>query len=905
MSKVHNNNVRQTGSLGKKIAVVVIGGTLLAQPVSSALSFEWNPLQIGTVAAATADPSLKLLQQSYITAGAQRMDYLWKTTRSGKAAQANVHVIEVDLSNPYVNVNVMSGKNNTVGKLNTVMNMTKENGAVAGINADVFVTTTEGSPMGAQVTSGTLMTSPMQIKGMYAFAVTKDRKPVIDSYTFDGKVTSADGSSFVLAGLNQSAYMPEGGTSNYSHANALYIYNSAWGGAERPKNSSATPTEALVVNGVVQEISDGKPLTTAIPADGYILRGHGTAAKYIMEHLQVGQAVTSDYSLVSQTTGQKVDPTSFEMLVGGHTILVNNGAAATFSRDITGVSGSSYVSRSAVGYSKDGTKVYLITSEDYGDSTGLNLKELQQVMVKLGVYKGINLDGGGSTTMIERPLGETSLRLAHSTQYDTTQRSISNSIGVFTTAPQGNLKGITVSGSNVLFIGQSTSFSVKGYDSYYNPYTVDGANATWSSSTAGVGTFNGSAFTATKAGSTKITVKSGAVTASYPVEVIGQDQIAELKLDTAAGVLSKGATVSIPVKITLKNGKTYKLSGDSLKWEFIGFTAATSGDTLTVGSVTAGTKTGYAIGRYDGFPTMIPFTQGGSEKTLETFESVGYAINPQVTPAATTTGSVKLVTDLPGQTSGKALSISYDFSAGTGTKAVYAQFNGSSGKSIDGSPISMTVDVYGDKSLNWLRAEFIDANGAVHLVDLAKQLDWSGLKSVKADLSAKGMAYPVKLKRIYVVTTPDGQDERAAAGTVGIDNIKLQYAASATTPTARHIEMTIGKKAAVSNGKSIAMEVAPFETSGTTYVPIRFVTDAMGATLKWDNKLNRVTVINGSKMLEMVIGKKEMNINGALFETEVAPIIKNGRTLIPIRLFSEKLGLKVTYDSKTKKIAID
>lgn len=905
MSKLHNSKVRQTGSLGKKIAVVVIGGTLLAQPVSSAISFDWNPLQVGTAAAATAQPSLKLLQQSYVTAGAQRMDYLWTTTRSGKAAKANIHVIEVDLSNPYVSLDVMSGKNDTIGKLNTVMNMTKENGAVAGINADVFITTTEGSPMGAQVTSGTLMTSPMQIKGMYAFAVTKDRKPTIDSFTFDGTVMSADGSSFVLTGLNQSAYMPEGGTSNYSHANALFIYNSAWGGAERPKNSSATPTEALVVGGVVQQISEGKPLTGAIPADGYILRGHGTAAKFIVEHLQVGQAVTSDYSLVSATTGQKVDPSSFEMLVGGHTILVNNGAAASFSRDITGVSGSSYVSRSAVGYSKDGTKVYLITSEDYGDSTGLNLKELQQVMVKLGVYKGINLDGGGSTTMIDRPLGETAVRLAHSTQYETTQRSVANGIGVFTTAPQGNLKGIAISGSNVLFVGQKASFSVKGYDTYYNPYTVDGSNAAWSSSAAGIGTFNGNTFTAAKPGSTKITVKSGSVTATYPVEVIGKDQIAELKLDTAAGALSKGATVSIPVKVTLKNGKTYKLSGDSLKWEFTGFTATASGDTLTVNSVNQGATTGYAIGRYDGYPTMIPFTQGGSEKTLENFENVNYGINSQVTPAATTTGSVKLVTDIPGQTSGKALQISYDFSAGTGTKAVYAQFNGTSGKSVEGSPVSMTMDVYGDKSLNWLRAEFIDANGTAHLVDLAKQLDWTGWKSVKADLSGKGMAYPVKLKRVYVVTTPDGQDERAATGTVGLDNIKLQYAATATTPTKGHIEMTIGKKSAVSNGKTIAMEVAPFETGGTTYVPIRFVTDAMGVTLKWDNKLNRVTVLNGSKMLEMVIGKKEIIINGALSETEVAPIIKNGRTLIPIRLFSEKLGLKVTYDSKTKKIAID
>ncbi|MFX3632454.1 MAG: copper amine oxidase N-terminal domain-containing protein, partial [Candidatus Pristimantibacillus sp.] len=489
-------------------------------------------------------------------------------------------------------------------------------------------------------------------------------------------------------------------------------------------------------------------------------------------------------------------------------------------------------------------------------------------------------------------------------QYGTTQRSVSNGIGVFTTAPKGELKGIAISGANVMFIGQKAAYSVKGYDNYYNPYTVDGSNAKWSSS-ATVGTLKGNEFTATKAGSTKVSVKSGAVTATYAVDVIGKDQIAEMTIDTAAGSLSKGASVSIPVKVTLKNGKSYKLTGDSLKWEFIGFSGKQSGDTITVESVGANTNTGYAIGRYDGYPTMIPFTKGESVKNLESFENIGYGITTQVTPAATTTGSVKLVSDLPGQTTGKAMQIDYDFTAGTGTKAVYAVFNGTSGKTVTGLPTSMTLDVYGDNSLNWLRAEFIDADGKAHLVDLAKQLDWSGWKSVKADFSSYGMKYPVKLKRVYVVTIAEGQDERAATGTVGIDNMKLQYPGTAAPSIKNHIEMTIGKKNAIAGDKAITLDVPPLELKGTTYVPIRFVSEAMGATLKWDNKLNRVTVIKGSTMLEMVIGNKEIVVNGARSETQVAPIIRNGRTLIPVRLFSEKLGLKVIYDGKTKKITID
>ncbi|MFF2483669.1 stalk domain-containing protein [Paenibacillus sp. NPDC058071] len=900
MRKAGDNSVRQTLGLGKKVIVVVIGGALLLQPLTAAVSVPWSPMKV-SIAAAAVGTNLKLIDKSYITAGAQKLSYVWTGTRSGKSVQSNVNVIEIDLSNPYVQLNALSGRSNSIGQLNTVTNMVKENGAVAGINADVFITTTEGSPMGAQITSGSLLTSPMQIKGMYAFGVTKDKKPVIDSYLFDGTVTAGDGATFALAGINQSANNPEMG-SKYSHVNALYIYTSAWGGAERPKNSSATPTEVLVRNGIVEQISEKAAIAGKVPSDGYILRGHGTAADFIVQHLQVGQAVQNQYSLVSQTSGNKVDPSTFEMMIGGHTILVNNGAAAAFSRDITGVSGSSYVSRSAVGYSKDGKKAYLITTEKFGNSTGTNLKELQQIMVQLGVFKGINLDGGGSTTMIDRPLGETGLQLTHSTQYGTTQRSVANGIGVFTTAPKGQLKGITVSGSNVLFVGQKTSFTVKGYDTYYNPFTLDGTNANWSSS-GGIGSLSGADFTATKAGTGKVTVKSGSVTASQTVEVIGRDQIADLRLDTAAGVLAAGATVSVPVTVTLKNGKSYKLSGDSLKWEYIGLTGSVKGNTLTVNTVTG--STGYAIGRYDGYPTLLPLTAGGTERELENFEEVGYSITSQFTPAATTTGGVKLATDLPGQSSGKALQIDYDFSAGTGTKAVYAVFNGTSGRSVTGSPTGLSADVYGDGSLNWLRAEFTDADGKNYMVDLAKQLDWTGWKTVRADLGAYGMKYPVKLKRVYVVTIAEGQDERSATGTVGVDNLKLQYAADPSAATRTHVEMTIGSKNAVVGDKKLTLDVPPLELSGTTYVPLRFVTDAMGARLQWDNKLNRVTVINGSTMLEMTIGKKELITNGKLSETQVAPIIRNGRTLIPIRLFSENLGLKVGYEKATRKVTID
>ncbi|CAM4414027.1 phosphodiester glycosidase family protein [Paenibacillus alkaliterrae] len=903
MGKVESSIGRKTESIGKRVIVVLLGGALLAQPIASIMPSGWQTAVIEAADAAAASASaLKLKEQAFVTAGAKRLDYVWHTTRGSSKVQTDVHVIEVDLTNPYVSLNVISGKNNSIGQVNSILNMSKENGAVAAINADVFVMGTEGAPLGAQVSGSMIMSSPASLTGMYAFSVSKDRKPSIDHYTFEGLVTAADGSTFPLEGVNQSAYYPETNGAQYSHVNVMYIYTSAWGGAERPKNSFTKPTEVFVRNGVIEAISINEAIPGQVPADGYILRTHGTAAAYVKEHLKVGEPLVADYSLVSQTTKVKVDPASLEMLAGGHTLLVNNGAASAYSRDVAGVSGSSYTSRSGVGYSKDGTKVYLITSERNGGNTGLNLKELQQIMVQLGVDKGVNLDGGGSTTMVERPLGTTWLQLAHPTQYGTTQRSVANGIGVFTSAPEGQLKGISVSGSKVLFIGQQASYSLRSYDTYYNPIAVDNTSAVWSSTKA-VGTFEGNTFTAAKAGKTSLSVKSGAISTQYEVEVVGKDQIASLTIDNAVGSLSKGATTAVPLTVKLKNGNSYKLSGDSVEWQFIGFTAVQEGDSLTVESVDAGVSTGYAIARYDGYAAMIPFTQGETVMTFEDFEKSTYAITSEVTPAETK-GRVKLVSDLPEQPSPRALQLDYDFTNGTGTKASYAAF-GSNGRTLPGAPISMTVDLYSDNSLNWVRAEFLDANGKAYLLNLAKQLDWDGWKTVKVNLSSDGMKFPVKLKRVYVVTLPEVQDERAAAGAIALDNMKLQYSPTAATDTNAKIEMNVGNTTATLNGKSFKLDSAPILLNGVTYVPIRFVSDAMGGRLLYDGKKGQVTVLRGNIMMEMTIGQKDLNLNGTLHTSEVAPIIRNSRTLIPIRLFSEKLGLKVGYDGKTKKITID
>ncbi len=895
-----NGRLKRRGHLGTKVIIVAMSGILIAGPVASIAPESFRAMLVSEASAATA-AQLKLKSQSILTSGAKRMDYTFTTTWSNKSVQTAVHVIEVDLSNPYVSLDTMSGKSNSVGQRNNILNMTKENGAIGGINGDVFImSNSEGAPLGAQVQGGVLTSSPSRLKGMYAFALTKDRKPVIDSYSFTGTVTAANGNSFELEGLNKSAYYPEDAGFTYSHANKMYIYTSSWGGAERPMNSATKPTEALVVDGVVTEVKVNEAIKTPIPENGYMLRaGQGDAAKYIQENLKVGDAITSDYALTSKTQGVKVDPTTFSMLIGGHTLLVDNGAASAFSRDIAGVSGNSYTSRSGIGYSKDGTKVYLITAEKSGGNTGLSLKELQQVMVQLGIQKGINLDGGGSTTMTERPLGSTSLQLAHSTQ-ETSQRAVSNGIGVFTNAPQGKLKGMIVKGPNIMLLGQSTTYSTSGYDTYYNPMATDPSTQAWSTSAA-VGTFNGNVFTASKIGKTKLTVKSGEATASYDVEVIGQEQIASMRINASAGMLTKGSSLQVPITVKLKNGSTYNLTGDSFVWEFVGFEGEYKDGAVTVNGLLPDSTTGYAIARYDGYGTMVPFVQGEQTTMIEDFEVARYLITSQATPADTTKGSVKIVSDLPEQKSGKALQISYDFTNGTGTRAAYGVLG--NGLTLSGSPSSLSMDVYSDTSNNWVRAEIVDAAGKVHLLDVAKELNWTGWKNVKIDLA--GVAMPAKLKRVYVVTLGQADVEKLPVGAIAIDNLTLRTATAVKEPTRSSIVMTVGSAKATVNGKAVTLEAKPMLQKDSTYVPLRFVTEAMGAQVLFNDKTRKITVLRGSQLLEMTLGQKDYTLNGVRYTSDVAPFIQNSRTLIPIRLFSEKLGFKVKYEDKLRQITID
>ncbi|MFB8376737.1 stalk domain-containing protein [Paenibacillus taichungensis] len=892
------------GSKAKKWAIVTLAGVIWIAPVLGAGQQVWSGSSWQSVAAAASTTTSKLSEE-ILTSGAKLMKYNYTTTRSGSKVNVLADVIQVDLQNPYVKLDVMTGKGGNLNSKQSTGGMAKENGAVAAVNGDYFNVSGELAPIGGQVSDGVLVSTPSELSGMYALTVTKDGKPMIDEYSFDGTVKADDGSTFALRGINKEDYTVESSSVKYSHANSMYIYTPAWTSTKRPNDPSTTPTEVLVQNGVITQISDKKALNMTVPADGYILRAHGTAATWIMTHLAVGQTLNADYKLKAKTTGETVDPSNLQMMIGGHTILVNGGKAATFSRDIAASGIGGIRARTAVGYSQDGRYVYIIAAEKNSNSSGLSLTELQSFMTSIGVWKGMNLDGGGSTTMVTRPLGEETAGLTFNTEYGTEQRQVVNTLGVFSTAPEGKLKGFAVSGSQTLLVGQEGKYTAKGYDTYYNPIATGDIKMTWKSSNNGIVSVSNGTIKGVKPGTVTLTATSNGASSSIKVTVLGGSELASLTAGSGLGSLQAGTTISIPVTAKTKDGQSVTVPAVSLTWEFIGFKGKVVADQLTVSSVNSGAQVGYAIGRYDGYSTVVVLSAAASETIWENFENVSYPIN-FTTNASGVTGSASVTAGTGEKAGSKVLQLSYDMTAGIGKMYAYAQLNGSTGKEVSATATSMSMDVMGDKSLNWLRAEFTDASGKTVYADLAKAIDWDGWKKLNVDLNGLNISYPAKLKRVYVVNVEEGQDERAKTGTVAFDNIAFTMPSKSSEvglPTGT-ASLVLGQKSMTVNGTKKAIDAAPVLKNGTTYVPIKHVLDAFGGQASWDSKNQRITVVRGGKLIDLVVGQKEFIINGKRQIATVAPYVSGDRTLVPLRLVSEQLGLTVKWEQNTKTVTI-
>ena len=123
------------------------------------------------------------------------------------------------------------------------------------------------------------------------------------------------------------------------------------------------------------------------------------------------------------------------------------------------------------------------------------------------------------------------------------------------------------------------------------------------------------------------------------------------------------------------------------------------------------------------------------------------------------------------------------------------------------------------------------------------------------------------------------------------------------------IILTVGKTEVSVNGTKKTIDAAPYIKDSRTLVPIRFISEAIGATVDWNDRTKEVTIRMLDKTVVLKINYPTAYVNGKQIPIDkdnqkVVPIIANGRTFVPVRFVSEALGATVEWNSKTKEIRI-
>lgn len=112
------------------------------------------------------------------------------------------------------------------------------------------------------------------------------------------------------------------------------------------------------------------------------------------------------------------------------------------------------------------------------------------------------------------------------------------------------------------------------------------------------------------------------------------------------------------------------------------------------------------------------------------------------------------------------------------------------------------------------------------------------------------------------------------------------------------------------NSNPLTMDVPPEIMNGRTMVPMRAVFEALGADVNWIGEEQMIIATSGNKIIVLKIGASILNYcdvstqENKNITLDVAPLIKEGRTQIPLRAVSEALGANVDWNGETRAITI-
>lgn len=375
-----------------------------------------------------------------------------------------VNVLIADLKNPYLKIESIKG-NDALGSLEKTTSMALRNSqdghyVVGAINADYW---SSNNPTGPQIVKGEVVKNT----GARSTLSFDDKgAPAINRLVFSGTVITDSGVNSI------------NGVNKTRETNQLILYNKFFGAStganEYGSDAVLRNIDPWIVNDTIRLVVENKfqgVANVSIPSGNIVLSGHGTSQTFINDKIYIGDTIKLILRFAPLVN-------RIMELVGGSPKIVSegvnyvdqgyideNGPSHTYQRE----------PRTGAGFSQDSSLLYLFVADGRQQgSLGMTLHELADLMLKMGVHYGMNLDGGGSSTMVVHH----SIVNAPS---DGTERNVVNSLQIISSAPKGTLNGIQLTPTfKKIYKGEKLQFSVKGVDEFYYPVDLNPVSINYS-----------------------------------------------------------------------------------------------------------------------------------------------------------------------------------------------------------------------------------------------------------------------------------------------------------------------------------------------------------------------------------------------------------------------------------------
>lgn len=737
-----------------RAAVMLLLVLALSAPATAALAQAAPPADLGASGLALAPPGGLLVDERTTPAGPGmrlvRFDTL--DARGFIRGQA----LDVDLGAQGVGAELLTAP--VVADTDGVSSMVERQGAIAGVNGDFFDINRSGAALRAEVAGGVLRKGPVDLSGGYAAFGGPEGLGGLAQVALDGTVTTPDG-TIALGGLNQSGLA----------AGAVGAFTPVWGTYPRAGAvGSATPVREVVVAGGRVTSVAAASTATPIPADGFVLLGREAGAT-ALAGLEVGDAVGLTYAPRSS------DGRTLDVAVGGNLVLVRDGEV------VPGLDNAvaNVAPRTAVGFADGGRRMLLVTVDGrQRDSRGMTYAELAALLERMGADEALNLDGGGSTTMVAREPGEGPA--VRNQPSDGFERAVPNGLGVVGPAGSGRVAGLRVVGApgdewpERVFPGLTRSFGALGYDETIAPvglprppfWRVDDRRV---ASVERDGTVTGRT-----PGTTSLSARVQRAAGEHELRVLGP----LAQVTTSPGRISLGAATDRgrfsvigldadgyrariePADVELEYDESVLRidAQEDGSYEVVPLQPGQSGALVTI---RVGDRVGY-----------LSATVGLEEVLVEDFED----LSRWSFSSARASGSLGPVA---GEDGGQALGLTYDFTGAgqpSGTRAAYA--NANPRLPVPGAPLRLGLDVLGDGQNAWLRAVVVDAAGTSSTLTLAPTVSWTGWRYVETELPA-GLQFPLELRQIYPVETNASRPYR---GALAFDDLVIKVPSEVAVP---------------------------------------------------------------------------------------------------------------------------